>query len=130
MKLLLDSCTFIWLITAHPTLSATARATITAPGSENFLSVASLWELLIKHRTGAVEVRSTLPVERYFVSQREQHGIAPLPIAEDAVVQLPKLPALHRDPFDRLLICQAIAQGLTLVTPDEQIRKYPVRTLW
>jgi len=49
---------------------------------------------------------------------------------EEAVAQLPRLPALHRDPFDRTLICQAIAEGLTIVTPDEAIRRYPVRTFW
>jgi PIN domain nuclease of toxin-antitoxin system len=61
---------------------------------------------------------------------RQQHGIAPLALSEDAALLLGKLPAFHRDPFDRMLICQATVEGLVLLTPDEQIASYPVRTLW
>ncbi|MBL8541960.1 MAG: type II toxin-antitoxin system VapC family toxin [Betaproteobacteria bacterium] len=68
--------------------------------------------------------------DRYFTSRREAHNIASLPIDEEAVVQLLKLPDLHRDPFDRILVCQAIAHGLTVVTPDEAIRRYPARSFW
>ena len=61
---------------------------------------------------------------------REDHGIEALPLDEAATLQLPKLPSIHRDPFDRMLICQAINHGLTLLTPDENIRRYPVLSRW
>ena len=66
------------------------------------------------------------PTERFLVEQREAHGIASLPIDEEAVAQLPKLPDLHRDPFDRMLVCQAIAHGLTVVTPMKRSGALPV----
>ena len=62
--------------------------------------------------------------------EREAHGIAPLPIDEESTLHLSRLPALHRDPFDRLLVSQAIVHGLTIVTPDPLVTQYPARTLW
>lgn len=130
MKLLLDSCTFLWLIWDQPELSARARVAIADPGNEVYLSSVSLWEILIKHGTGKVAIHRPIDPQRFYVEQRELHGIAALALGENAIVQLTKLPELHRDPFDRALICQAIAHGLTLVTPDAQINRYPVLTLW
>lgn len=62
--------------------------------------------------------------------ERERHGIESLDLTEDAALHLTKMPDLHRDPFDRMLICQAAVHGLALVTPDEQIGRYPIVTLW
>lgn len=131
MKLLLDSCTYLWLIGQSAGLSKTAREAIASPQNICYLSSASLWEILTKHQAGRLEInaRGATP-ERFLIEQRELHGIDPLPIDETAVAQLPRLPSLHRDPFDRILICQAIAGGLTIVTPDEAIRQYPVMVLW
>lgn len=131
MRLLLDSCTFLWLVGQRAALPEPVREAIADPDNDCFLSAASLWEILIKHRGGRLEIDSRgLPAERFLIEQREAHGVDPLPVDEQAVAQLPKLPDLHRDPFDRILICQAITHGLTLVTPDEAIRRYPVRTMW
>lgn len=131
MRLLLDSCTFLWLVAQPAELPDRVRDAIADPDNPCFLSAASLWEILVKHRAGRLEVEGRgAPIERFLVEQREAHGIDPLPIDEESVANLPKLPDLHRDPVDRLLVCQAIAHGLTLVTPDEAIRRYPVRTLW
>ena len=131
MRLLLDSCSFLWLIGQAAALPEHVRAAIAEPDNACFLSAASLWEIMVKHRAGRLEIDSRgTPPERFLTMQREAHGIDPLSIDESAVVQLPKLPDLHRDPFDRILICQAIAHGLTLVTPDEAIRRYPVLTMW
>lgn len=131
MRLLLDSCTFLWLIGQRAELPEKVREAIATPHNSCFLSAASLWEILIKHRGRRLEIDSMgAPTERFLVEQREAHGIASLPIDEEAVAQLPKLPDLHRDPFDRMLVCQAIAHGLTVVTPDEAIRRYPVRSFW
>lgn len=132
MKLLLDSCSFLWLIGASERLTPATLKAIRSAENGCWLSVASLWEILVKHASGRLEIdlrRGESP-ERFLVAQREHHGIASLAVDESAVAQLPKLPPLHRDPFDRLLICQAIAHGLVIVTPDDAIRRYPVRTLW
>jgi PIN domain nuclease of toxin-antitoxin system len=68
--------------------------------------------------------------EAFVTAQRVAHGIESLPIDEEAALHVGKLPDLHRDPFDRMLVAQAIAGGLVLVTPDDPIRQYPVRVLW
>ena len=130
MRLLLDSCVFLWLIWDEPELSAPARATIADPANEVFLSSASLREITVKHLCGKLVLRRAVDPSTYYIEQRIAHGIEALAVDEAAVAQLPKLPALHRDPFDRMLVCQAIAHGLILVTPDEAIRRYPVRTFW
>lgn len=128
MRLLLDTCTFLWIILDSPELSPGARELFSDQGNEVFLSVASTWEIIVKHRLG----RLPLPEQpRLFLPrQRRQHGVHSLPIEEDAVLQLARLPDYHRDPFDRILICQAIAHGLVLLTPDPAVTQYPVRTAW
>jgi PIN domain nuclease of toxin-antitoxin system len=99
-----------------------------SPENDLFLSAISAWEIAVKWAAH----RLTLPQEPalWVPSRRDRNGIASLPVTEEAVVQVTKLPALHRDPFDRMLVCQAIAEGLAIVTPDPLIRQYPVRVLW
>lgn len=130
MNLLLDTCTFLWLITDDPALSVPAQEAIRDPAHAVYVSVASLWEVIVKYRLGRLEMRVALPLEQHLVAQRNRHRLHSLPITEEAVLQLPKLPDLHRDPFDRLLICQAIAHGLVVCTPDRAIQQYPVVTVW
>jgi PIN domain nuclease of toxin-antitoxin system len=128
MKLLLDTCTFLWIISDDPALSEEARSAFSDPANEVYLSAVSVWEIAIKHALK----RLPLPEapDRFIPSQRTRHAIQPLPLEEEAVLHLSRLPEYHRDPFDRMLVCQAIAHGLTLLTPDEAIRQYPVRTVW
>jgi PIN domain nuclease of toxin-antitoxin system len=71
-----------------------------------------------------------LPADRYVPEQRELHRIEPLPVTEQAALACAKLPQLHRDPFDRLLVAQAVAEGCTIATPDPLIRRYLVSTVW
>jgi PIN domain nuclease of toxin-antitoxin system len=130
VRLLLDSCTFLWMIWDEPELTARARALIADPRNEVYLSAISLWEILVKHQAGRLELRQPVEPARFYAAQREAHRISPLPLEEEAVAQLTKLPNLHRDPFDRMLICQAIAHGLAVLTPDAAIQRYPVRTVW
>ncbi|MGH8606778.1 MAG: type II toxin-antitoxin system VapC family toxin [Gammaproteobacteria bacterium] len=85
-------------------------------------------EITVKHRLGKLPLAE--PPKQFVPRFRKAHGIAALPLDEDAVVQDATLPGLHRDPFDRMLICQAIAHGLILLTPDPVISQYPVRVLW
>jgi PIN domain nuclease of toxin-antitoxin system len=96
--------------------------------NELYLSAVSAWEIAVKWAAG----RLTLPEEPsvWIPSRREQNGVEALPVTEEATVQVTKLPALHKDPFDRMLVCQAIAEGMVVVTPDPLIRQYPVRVFW
>jgi PIN domain nuclease of toxin-antitoxin system len=128
VRLLLDTCTFLWVVTGDAALSAEARGLFVDPGNEVFLSAVSCWEIALKHRLG----RLPLPgrPDRLVPGWRETYGIASLALDEASTLQEPRLPALHRDPFDRMLICQAIAHGLVLLTPDEDIARYPVRIAW
>lgn len=128
MRLLLDTSTFLWIASGSPELSATAREAFSDSANEVFLSPISAWEIAVKHMLG----RLPLPEapETYVPALRARHRIAPLPLEEHAVLQLPKLPEHHRDPFDRMLMCQAIAHGLAILTSDPLVTRYPVRTLW
>lgn len=127
MKLLLDTHVFLWYITADPKLPATFRAASQDSVNEVFLSVASVWETIIKYHLGKLPLPS--PPAGYLPQQRDAHGIASLPIDEGAMVHLAGLPPLHRDPFDRLLVAQALQHGLTVVTVDPEVAAYPVPLL-
>lgn len=128
MKILLDTCTFLWIITDDSSLSAKARALLVAVENEVFLSVVSSWEIAVKYKLGKLPLPES--PAKYIPQKREQHEIDSLVLTEQAALYLPKLPDLHRDPFDRILICQAIVEGLCLLTPDELIIQYPVLSLW
>jgi PIN domain nuclease of toxin-antitoxin system len=128
MKILLDTCAFLWLISDAPQLSSTARVKFSDPENEAYLSAVSSWEIVLKHSIGKLPLPD-LP-ERFVPEQRANHGIAPLVLDERATFHLHRLPGLHRDPFDRILICQAIELGLVILTPDPLVTQYPVRTLW
>lgn len=128
MNVLLDTCSFLWLIFDCRDLSDKAREVFSAPENEVYLSAASCWEISIKWSLG----RLPLPEDpgRFVTKQRSDHRIESLPITENAVFHLPKLPSYHKDPFDRVLICQAIEHSLVILTPDPLITRYPVRTIW
>ena len=128
MRVLLDTCTFLWIIAGSKDLSPTATHQFADPDNEVFLSVVSLWEISVKHALGKLPLPT--PIERFLVEQRERHEITVLPLEEQAVLYLHKLPRLHRDPFDRMLICQALQHECIVLTPDPLIVQYPVRTRW
>ena len=128
MRLLLDTCTFLWVVGGDPALSTRVREAFVDPESEVFLSAASAWEIAVKHRLGKLPLPT--PPEEFVPTQRVAHGIEALPVDEEAALHVAKLPDLHRDPFDRMLIAQAIVGGLVLATPDDPIRQYPVRVVW
>ena len=128
MKALLDTCTFLWIITDDPKLSSQAKDLFLDPSNEVYLSVASTWEIAIKYKRGKLSLPQ-LP-EKYISAKRKQHHIDSLALDEEATLYLTKLPDLHKDPFDRILICQSIVAGLTILTPDELISQYPLRSVW
>jgi PIN domain nuclease of toxin-antitoxin system len=128
LRILLDTCTFLWIITAEQKLSSSARELFVDPLNEVFLSSVSSWEIVIKYTLGRLPLPE--PPEEFIPTQRELHKIEKLSLEEDAAFHLVKLPDYHKDPFDRMLVCQAIVHGMTILTPDEAIRRYPARTTW
>lgn len=128
MNLLLDTCTFLWFATADKRLPPSVVALLRSPDNPAWLSVASFWEISVKHDLGRLPLPD--PPATYVPSRRLRLGFASLPLSEEAIVHLAKLPRIHADPFDRMLICQAIENDLVIVTPDPQIQAYPVKTFW
>ncbi len=104
------------------------REAIIDPENEVFLSVVSLWEIIIKHAIGHLPLPE--PPEIYVPAQRELFFVESLSVNEGSVFQVAKLPPLHRDPFDRLLIGQAVEHDLKLVTVDTAIHAYPMAPLF
>ena len=128
MRVLLDTAAFLWAVSGDPEFSQEAREVFTDPGNEIYLSSVSAWEIAVKHALGKLPLPE--PPGRFVPLQRKQHSIDPLPLDEDAALHLSRLPLLHRDPFDRMLVCQAIVNHLTILTSDELIQQYPVPTIW
>ncbi len=128
MRILLDTVTFLWIVEGSARLSETAVDLFRNPDHQVCLSVVSTWEIAVKHQLG----RLPLPESpgRFVPAMREAHAIDSLSLTESATLQIGKLPGLHRDPFDRMLVCQAIDAGLTILTPDELVRQYPVSVAW
>ena len=127
MRLLLDTHIFLWFISGDARLSASLKQMICDLDNEVYLSVVSIWEVIIKHGLGKLPLPE--PPEIYLPKQRRLHLIESLPLDEASVTQLSKLPPLHRDPFNRLLICQALQHNLTIATVDPAIRAYPVAVI-
>ena len=128
MRLLLDTCTFLWLAVDDPQLTAAARSNCRDPGNEVFLSALSAWEIAIKHRLGRLPLPE--PPHRYVPSRRQWLRVEPLAFDERSAAHDALLPAHHTDPFDRGLVSQAILNGMTIVTPDAHIAQYPAPILW
>ena len=128
MRLLLDTCTFLWIISDSPELSNRARKLFVDPSNDVYLSTVSTWEIAVKYELGRLPLPE--PPVRFIPRQRELHGIESLAVDEGVTLHLAGLPKTHSDPFDRMLICQAMVHGLVIVTPDESISRYPVRCTW
>jgi PIN domain nuclease of toxin-antitoxin system len=127
VKLLLDTCAFLRLAGSNP-LPPRAAEAIRASSNEVFLSAVSVWEIVTKHQAGKLPLPCS--PARLVPEECARRGVAHLPFDDGAALQLLKLPALHRDPFDRMLICQAIAEGMAILTPDPLIEQYPIRVIW
>ena len=128
MKLLIDTCTFLWLASGSARVSKTASAAFLNPDNERYLSAASAWEIAVKYSLG----RLPLPrkPELYVPPIRDKSGIEAMPIDEESALYTARLPKLHTDPFDRVLVAQAIVHGMAILTPDEAIAQYAARVLW
>jgi len=128
VNLLLDTAPFLWIALGRKELSRSALDAVTDEDNLVYLSAVSSWEISVKYALGKLELPER--PESLIPQIRAAYAIEPLPLDEDATFQVGKLPNLHRDPFDRILMSQAITHGLTLLTPDKQIQAYPIRTAW
>jgi PIN domain nuclease of toxin-antitoxin system len=127
VRLLLDTCAFIWLVEGMD-LPPDTTAAIASADNDVFLSAASCWEIATKNALGRLPLSA--PPEQAVPRVRERHRIASLAIEEESAFRTDRLPRLHKDPFDRLLVAQALTHDLTIVTPDPLIAQYGVKTLW
>lgn len=128
MNLLLDTHALLWFCDGSPSLSLKARESIEEPGNIKFVSHASAWEIAIKHQLGRLTLK--VPYDDLFPRAIDTNGFLLLPSDVRHYSELLKLPFHHRDPFDRLLVAQALADGLTLVTCDPTLAIYGVPVLW
>lgn len=127
MRILLDTQSWLWMASSPERLSERARALVETNDNELYLSVASAWEMAIKHALG--KLRLPEPPARYVPSRLDTLRVEALPIELIHALQVAALPRHHRDPFDRLLIAQAQLEGLRILTSDAAFASYDVETI-
>lgn len=128
MKVLLDTHAFLWFALADARLSASATALLCDPRNELLLSPATYWEIAIKVSLG--KYRLAQPLDEFLDGQIRVNRLSILPIAVRHVAAVAELPFHHRDPFDRLLVAQALTEGVPLVSSDESLDAYGVDRRW
>lgn len=128
MKLLLDTHTFLWWVAASDELSRKARSAVGSARNECFVSVASGWEIAIKVSLGKLRIDGAL--DRFLPEQLAANGFQALAIDLKHTARVATLPFHHRDPFDRLLVAQALEEDLAMVTADPVVVKYGVKRVW
>lgn len=124
MKLLLDTHALLWWLADDDRLGPEARELIADPGNDVLVSIASLWEIIVKRRVGKLEADITEILDAI-----ERQGFTRLGIDAAHLLALEGLPMLHRDPFDHLLIAQAIAEEASFLSEDRHAHRYPVRVV-
>ena len=128
MKVLLDTCTLIWLATKPKRLSRKARAAIDDASNELWLADVSVLELGLKYSAGKIELPQ--PPREWVEAQSTVWHLRSAPLDRAVMYRATELPIHHSDPFDRLLVATALENGLTILTSDEAIARYPVSVLW
>lgn len=127
MKILLDSNIFIWAVTGDPRLTLAQRAYYSGGENELYLSVASIWEMLIKAGLGKLTFKA--PAAHFIAEQMDKNRVHTLAIHFSHLTELEFLPLIHRDPFDRMIIAQARAEKMPILSSDSTLRKYDVTLL-
>ena len=128
MKYLLDTHSFLFYVDRPDVLPSATRTALEDPSNDLFLSVVSPWEMQIKSTLGKLQLSK--PAAQLVQAELDRGALQLLPITLDHIDTLSQLPNHHRDPFDRLLVAQAIHEGLTLVSSDLLIAKYAAPILW
>ncbi|MXX51797.1 MAG: type II toxin-antitoxin system VapC family toxin [Chloroflexi bacterium] len=129
MNCLLDTSTFIWYVSAQIRLSDIALSILSDAGNKVYLSLVSIWELAIKYRTGKLDLIPP-PFSEWIASELESNSFSLLEIQLPHLIVVSELPLHHRDPFDRLLIAQSLAEGLPITSSDSLFDLYPINRLW
>jgi PIN domain nuclease of toxin-antitoxin system len=127
MNLLLDTHAMLWFVAGDARLTRKARQAIEAGGTVNYVSIASWWEVAIKCSLGKLSIGDPLAE---FMKQRTSEGFRLLAVEFYHLCPLVDLPFHHRDPFDRLIICQAMVEKMAICTGDENFKNYPVKLVW
>ena len=128
MKYLLDTHTFLWFVTDDNRLSSKARSIIQDSNNEIYFSAASAWEMSIKAKLGRLKLGGNL--ESFIIEQLTENIFGPLAITVSHSLYTEKLPQIHKDPFDRIMISQSKVEDMVLITRDREIREYKVSTVW
>lgn len=128
MNVLLDTCTFLWLTLENAKLSQVAVSTINGETNRLFLSDVSLWEISLKNQAGKLDLPAT--PEIWLREQRAFFNLMPLPILETSIFLTSSLPPVHHDPFDRLIVAQAIENNLTILSPDRPLSLLGASRIW
>ena len=126
--MLLDTHAFLWWINDDARLSEAARKTFLDDQNELLFSAASGWEMAIK--VGLGKLRVTGPLRSYLSTRLSENAIKVLPVSLRHAAGVAELPNYHRDPFDRLLVAQAVTEDLVILTADPLVTRYPVQTVW
>jgi PIN domain nuclease of toxin-antitoxin system len=127
MDLLLDTHSLIWFLNGDKKLSDKAKSVIEDPTNSKIVSIASIWEIAIKISLDKFRFPKGF---KHFLDMVEDNGFEILPITFEHAVELSTLEFIHRDPFDRLLIAQCMADKLIIVTKDDNIKRYNIKTIW
>jgi PIN domain nuclease of toxin-antitoxin system len=127
MKAILDTHAFLWALAGDSRMSRHARDIFAGPADLS-LSMASIWEILIKVQSGKLNLPR--PAGPYVLSKLAENRIECLPITIDHLLALERLPMHHRDPFDRILIAQSLEEKIPIVTSDPWFARYPVEVIW
>ena len=128
MKLLLDTHAFLWFISGSAALSSHARALIEDEANDKLVSIGSVWEIAIKTSIGKLPLAK--PFGQLIPDQLQRGGFEVLGLTVGHTAQLAQLPHHHRDPFDRMLVAQCLAENLPLVSSDEALDAYGIKRLW
>ena len=128
MRVLVDTHTFLWALLENHRLSAKAKQILTSKEHELYFSLVSLWEIAVKMKIGKLNTVGSSVT--YIRDEMAEYGMELLPIRYEHILQLEQLPLHHSEPFDRLLIAQAIAESLPILTHDEKFPLYPVKLIW
>ena len=128
MRVLVDSHVFLWLGSDDERMPADVRELLADGRTRIVVSVATTWELTIKVLAG--RLRLPREPEVHFSEYLSDYASEIMPVEQRHVDALPQLPAIHADPFDRMLVAQALIEDIDLVTGDEVLRSYPIRTIW
>lgn len=128
MKLLLDSHSFLWFVAGDDRLSVRAREAIEDVLNVRQLSLASVWELAIKHSLGRLQL--TPGFSEFITTEARRNSIEICPVVASHVMRVAELPFHHRDPFDRLLAAQCLVEGWSLVSRDKAMEAYGLKRIW